>query len=69
MKPFTILVKDLKQFIKEEEVLYASGDGKRLYVKLHAGPNVARYIVKKNTINDRSFVKKGDVVKYFNELY
>ena len=67
MKLLKILVKDLKKFIKEEEVCYASGEGKRLFVKLHAGPNIERYIVRKAN-ESKGFAVAGNAVKYFNEL-
>jgi len=69
MKKFKILVKDLEKFILEERLLFASGEGKRLLVTLHAGPGVERYIVQKLAIKEEvRFTQKGKAVKYFNDL-
>jgi len=68
MKPIKIFVKDVKGFIKEQEILYASDGRKRFFIKLQAGPNVNRYIVKNVFGEDEMFTKIGVAVKYFNEL-
>lgn len=67
MKTPKLLVKDLKDFIKEHEYMYASGNGKKIYIKFHAGPNIERYIVKAGGMTS-GFKKVGDAVKFFNEL-
>lgn len=68
-----VLVKDLKQFVDTQEVLFASGNmnfqrtTKRLWVSLHAGPNVQRYTVRwKN--NERGFTNRGEAVRFYNDL-
>jgi hypothetical protein len=68
VKPFKIKVKDLAEFVKTEKMLYAAGSNKKLYVLLHAGPNVERYLVKSLRYGDKGFTKKGEAVKYFNSL-
>jgi hypothetical protein len=65
---FKILVKDIKDFIKTERVLFASDGGKKLYVALHAGPNVRRYIIEHQHGKAEFFVKVGDAVRRFNEI-
>jgi len=68
-KPLKILVQDLELFIFKERVLFASGDGKRLFVRVYAAPGVPRYIVHNmKTQQEKEFIKKGEAVKYFNEL-
>ena len=73
--PHKILVKDLDLFIKKERLLFASGSSKknlvkRIYVKLHAGPGVERYIVEDHGkwIKTHSFTSKSEAVKLYNEL-
>jgi len=48
-------------------VLFASGNGKKLYVSIHAAPNVKRYTVEKGA-ESKGFTKQGEAVSYFNEL-
>ena len=67
MKQFKILVKSLDKFIKTERVLFAASRGQKLYVTLHAGPNVKRYIVTGYEIH-KEFSAKGDAVRFFNSL-
>ena len=67
MKDFKIKVKDVKEFIGKETVLYASGDGKQFHITLHAGPNMERYIVKNKGVSV-GFTKLGDAVRLFNTL-
>ena len=61
-----LLVKNLKNFVKTQAVPYATNGNKRLFVSLHAGPNVHRYIVKTPYV-ERSFTKAGDAVAFFND--
>lgn len=64
-----LLVKDLEAWMKKERLLYASGCGKRFYVTIHAGPNAERYIVCNMVTGvERGFAKRGDAVRYFNNL-
>lgn len=65
-KPFKIKVKDVKEFVKNNKYVYASGAGKTFSVALHAGPNVERYVVE-NSEGAKSFTNVGDAVRYFNE--
>jgi hypothetical protein len=65
MKEFAIKVKDVKEFTKTQQYIYASGAGKRFFVSLHAGPNVERYIVEING-QRKGFTNVGDAVRYFN---
>ena len=65
---FKILVKDLKHFVKTERTMFASGAGKKLYVSLHAGPNVRRYSVEHQNGEVEFFNKAGDAVRRFNEI-
>lgn len=67
MKTFEVLMKDLKQFVRNEKHLFASGCGKRLFVRLQAGPNVERYVVTHDG-KTAGFAKAGDAVRYFNAL-
>ncbi len=65
MEDFKIKVKDVKEFVKSEGLTYASGKGKRFFIKLHAGPNVERYVVEYDG-HKKSFTKCGDAVRCFN---
>jgi hypothetical protein len=68
-KPFKIWVKDVEQFINEERLLFASGEDKRFFITLKAGPNVNRYVVHNmKTKEEVGFTNKGKAVKYFNDL-
>lgn len=67
-RPFKILVKDLKNFVRIEKVLFASGRGKKLSVSLWAGPNIKRYMVEHAHGETEFFLKAGDAVKRFNEI-
>jgi len=62
-----IKVKDVKAFIDEERVLYASGEGCKLYITLKAGPSVERYIVLAGD-ESHGFTKLGDAVRLFNDI-
>jgi len=63
---FKIKVKDVKEFVMKERATYASGNGKRFSVALHAGPNVERYVVEIGG-ESKGFTKLGDAVRYFND--
>ena len=65
----TILVKDVKKFVKEHLVTYASssGDSKRFLISTHAAPNVERYIVIHAT-GKKGFTKVGDAVRFYNSI-
>jgi hypothetical protein len=65
MKEFKIKVKDVKDFVKSELALYASGAGKRFSIALHAGPNVNRYIVEIGG-EKKGFTNAGAAVRHFN---
>jgi len=67
MSGFKVKIKDVKEFVRVERKLYASGDGKKLYIALRAGPNVERYIVETKSENT-GFTKLGDAVRRFNSL-
>ena len=62
-----ILVKDLDAYVRSYRALFSQRGRKRVYVTLHAAPGVARYVVADGD-NERGFIKKGDAVRYFNEL-
>jgi hypothetical protein len=62
-----LLVKDVTEFVREHEVLYATGISKRLYIKLHAAPSINRYTVIAGA-EEKGFIKVGDAVKYYNSL-
>ena len=66
MSNFKIKVKDVKEFVKKESVIYANGNGKRFSVALRAGPNVERYVVEVGD-DSKGFTKLGDAVRYFND--
>jgi len=66
MSGFKIKVKDVQDFVKSELVLYASGRGKRFFVRIHAGPNVERYVVETNK-GTVGFAKAGEAVQHFND--
>lgn len=66
MQDIKIKVKDVKEFVKTQTSLYASGNGRRFYISLHAGPNVERYIVEING-ERKGFTNVGDAVRFFNE--
>ena len=65
MSEFKLKVKDAKEFIDRERMMYAHGAGKGLYVRLKAGPNVERYIVKVGD-KETGFTKLSDAVRLFN---
>ena len=66
---FKILVKDVEAWVKSERVMYASGEGKRFFVTVHAGPGVERYIVHNmRTGEDKGFNSRGEAVRFFNQL-
>jgi hypothetical protein len=66
---FKLKVKDLEAWMKGERVLFASGDGKRFYVSVHAGPNVERYTVRNMASGfETSFSNRGQAIKFFNAL-
>ena len=65
MADFHIKVKDVKEFVNKERVMYACGDGKNFYATLRAGPNVERYVVEVGE-ESKSFTKLGEAVRYFN---
>lgn len=62
-----IKVKDVKEFIDEERVLYASGESCKLYITLKSGPNVERYIVLASD-ESHGFTKLDDAVRLFNDI-
>jgi hypothetical protein len=66
MSGFKIKVKDVKEFVRNEQITYARGHGKTLSVRLRAGPNVERYVV---TVGDEAegFTVLGDAVRWFND--
>jgi hypothetical protein len=64
-KEFRITAKAVKEFMANEPVTYASGDGKKFKVLLKAGPHVERYLVEKSEVK-RGFVKLSDAVRCFN---
>lgn len=69
MKPFKILVKDVDSFMINERTMFASGDNKRFFISLYAAPGVPRYTVQNmKSKAEKTFIKKGEAVKYFNEL-
>lgn len=69
MGKFTIKVKDVKEFVKSEFSLFASGEGKRFYIALHSGPNVNRYIVEsKERGIKKGFTNLGEAVRCFNDI-
>ena len=69
MTEFKIFVGELSAFILSERVVYATGDNKRFFVTLHAGPNAERYVVKNMVSGEEfGFNNKGKAVRFFNEL-
>lgn len=65
---FRIKVKDVEAFVTTECVLFASGEAKRFYIRLRAGPKVSRYIVLRPPMQQRKeFTRKGDAVRFFND--
>ncbi len=67
MSEFKIKVKDVSEFVKTKLVVYATGQGKKFLVALHAAPNIKRYVVQYGMLK-KGFIKKGEAVKFFNEL-
>jgi len=66
---FKILVKDVESWMKSERVMFASGEGKRFFITVHAGPNVERYIVHNmRTGKDKGFTNRSEAVRFFNQL-
>jgi hypothetical protein len=66
---FKLLVREIEAWMKSERVMYASGEGKRLFVTVHAGPGVKRYIVHNmRTGEDTGFTNRGQAVRFFNNL-
>ena len=65
MNDFNIKVKDVKEFVKTQRFIYASGKGKTFSVALQAGPNVERYVVSTGG-EETGFTKLGDAVRFFN---
>ena len=64
---FKIKVKDVKEFVNSETVVYAAGEGKKFLVTVHAGPNAERYIVQHGMMK-KGFIKLGEAVRFFNDL-
>ena len=65
MNDFEIKVKDVKEFVKTRLYTYASGRNKRLFIALHAGPNVERYVVETKE-GRKGFTNVGKAVRFFN---
>jgi len=66
---FKIFAKDVDAWVKSQRVMYASGEGKRFFVTVHAGPGVERYIVHNmRTGEDSGFTNLGEAVRFFNQL-
>jgi hypothetical protein len=57
----------VQAFVKSQEVIFASGEGKRLLVKLHASPVVKRYIVERRGGYRYEFHKVSNAVEAFND--
>lgn len=68
MSRFTIKVKDVEEFVRSESMLFASGEGKRFLISLHAGPNVGRYIIESKERGIRRFANLTAAVRYFNDI-
>ena len=64
---FKIKVKDIDAFVREQQIIYASGEGKMFCVSLHAAPSHPRYIIKTKEFV-KAFTNRGEAVRYFNEL-
>ena len=58
-------LKVIKTFLRYGRIIVTSGEGKQLWVTLHAEPNFKRFIVVKGNI-EVSFERIGDAVKFYN---
>lgn len=65
MKKFIIKAKDVQDFVKGKEVLFASGTSKLFFIALEAGPNTDRYIIE-TPAGRTSFNRIGKAVHFFN---
>jgi len=55
--------------VKYSRILYASSGNKRLMISLRAGPNIERYIVKKEEEEEEiGFADISEAVRYYNNL-
>lgn len=55
--------------MKYSRILYASSGNKRLMISLRAGPNIERYIVKKEEEEEEiGFADISEAVRYYNNL-
>lgn len=69
MKPFKIQVQEVKAFMLNERVMFATGESKRFFITFHAAPSYNRYIVKDMiTGTETGFNNCGKAVRYFNDL-
>jgi hypothetical protein len=69
VKKFKIFVNELERFVRNERVMFATGENKRFFITLHAGPSFNRYIVQ-DMVSKKEFcfTNKGKAVRFFNEL-
>lgn len=64
-----LLVKDFDLWYEGQEIMYASTEGLRMYVKLKAAPNFPRYIVRDTKLSiEHTFTNKSLAIRKFNDL-
>jgi len=64
-----LLIKDFNLWYGEQEILYASSRGARLYVKLKAAPNFKRYrVIDKELSTEYQFTSISKAMRKFNSI-